>query len=279
MKVKQKNLKAENFRYVIKRVIKNPMIYLHNFFRYETSIDNWMRDVSFTVNAGAYPAMACPDAVENGYHCRQLIEQVEVAYVIFKQCGLKKQKEPLAFFKSRDDYYAYASRGEYSFDGQINPADTLSKFFSFQSMKKWYATLDDLLLALTWRRAPNYEQFGDKIVAIHELLLRLAQALYVIYREGGLPLQVPSYVIAQPTDRFEGKMPLSRLGELIHGISDKRHAEAAAKLEPIFEKAELWDKHMKGNDGTELVDGDGDEGSSEGEDEGIPIKDIEQEQE
>ncbi|SFC26365.1 hypothetical protein SAMN05421747_10769 [Parapedobacter composti] len=276
-KIKQKKLKAENFRYVIKRVIKNPMIYLDNFFRYEASIDHWMRDISFTVNAGAYPAMACPDAVENGYHCRQLIEQVEVAYVIFKQCGLKKQKEPLAFFKSRDDYYTYASRGEYSFDGQINPADTLSKFFSFQPMKKWYATLDDLMLGLTWGRAPNYEQFGDKIVAIHELLLRLAQALYVIHRQGGLPLQVPSYVIAQPTDKFEGKMPLSRLGELIHGIADKRHAEAAAELEPIFEKAELWDNHMNGEDGTEVVDGDGDEGSSKADEERGSTSNVAQE--
>ncbi|WP_079715436.1 hypothetical protein [Parapedobacter luteus] len=273
-KIKQKKLKAENFRYVTKRVIKNPMIYLNNFFGYEYQIDDWMRTVSLTVHAGAYPEMACPDAVENGYHCKQLVEQVEVAYVIFRQCGLKKQKEPLNFFKSSDDYYAYVYRGEYSFDGQINPADTLSKFFSFQSMKKWYNTLDDLMLSFTQRQVPNYEQFGDKITAIHELLLRLAQALYVIYREGGLPLQMPSYVIAKPTNRFEGKMPLSRLGELMHSIIDKRQAEAAVELEPIFEKAELWDKHRNGVDGAAVVDGDRDQGNSHGDQEANPTTDA-----
>ncbi|RQP18840.1 MAG: hypothetical protein EAS52_04215 [Parapedobacter sp.] len=237
MKFKQKKLKAENFRYVIKRVIKNPMIYLTDFFGYQTQIDHWMRTISLTLNAGACPEMACPDVLENGFHCTELIEQVEVAYVIYKQCGLKKQRNPLAFFRTRDDYFAYRSRGEYAFDGQINPADTLSKFFSFQSLKKWYGTLDDIMLSLTQAKATNYDRFGDKIAIIQELLLRLAQAMYVIYRNGGLPLQVPSYVIAQPSDTFEGKMPLSKLGELIHSIADKRHAEAAAELESVFEKA------------------------------------------
>src|SRR5690606_17881124 len=142
---------------------------------------------------------------------------------------------------------AYMLRGEYSCDGQINPADTLSKFFSFQSLKKWYETLDDIMLSLTQLTVGNYDRFGDKLAVIHELLLRLAQAMYVIYREGGLPLQVPSYVIAQPTDAFVGKMPLSKLGELINGIADKRQAEAVAELEPIFEKAELWDKQEEGS--------------------------------
>lgn len=240
MKVKQKKLKAENFRYVLKRVIKNPMIYLNDFFGYQNQIDDWMRTISLVVNTGACPAMANAE-LETGYYCKQLVEQVEVAYVIYKQCGLKKQRQPVAFFKTRDDYNTYMSRGEYSYAGQINPADTLSKFFSFQPLKKWYETLDDIMSSLTQTDVANYDRFGDKIAVIHELLLRLAQALYVIYREGGLPLQVPSYVIAQPTDAFEGKMPVSRLGEYIHSVMDKRQAEAISKLEPIFEKAELWD--------------------------------------
>jgi len=276
-KIKQKKLKPKNFRYVIKRVIKNPMIYLNDFFGYQHKIDSWMRAVSLTVHAGAYPEMACPEVVENGFHCKEMIEQVEVAYVIYKQCRLEKQPKPVAFFRTRDDYNSYALRGEYSFDSQINPADTLSKFFSFQSMKKWYSTLDDLMLSLTQTDITSYDRFGDKIAAIHELLLRLAQALYVIYREGGLPMQVPSYVIAQPTDTFEGKMPLSRLGELMHNIADQRHAEAAAQLEPIFEKAELWDKHNNGggkadaalNDGANAARHEGDTGGEQADEEPV----------
>lgn len=252
MKVKQKKLKAENFRYVLKRVIKNPMIYLNDFFGYQHRIDNWMRTISLTINRGAYPKMACHKAVESGFYCKELIEHVEVAYIIYKQCRLKKQRNPVQFFKTRDDYFAYVLSGEYSFDGQINPGDTLSKFFSFQPLKKWYETLDDIMLSLTQTDVANYDRFGDRIVVIHELLLRLAQAMYVIHREGGLPLQVPSYVIAKPSDTFEGKMPLSKLGELIHGIADERQAEAVAELEPIFEKAELWDKQ----EGSRMETGD-----------------------
>jgi len=237
MKNKQKKLKAENFRYVSKDVLKNPMIYINDFFEYQTSIDHWMRNVSFMVNAAAYPEMACPEFVESGFYCKQLIEHVELAYIIYRQCRLKKKRRPLILFETRDDYFAYSSRGEYSFNGQIDPADTLSRFFSFQSLQKWYETCDDIMLSLIPSEPADYDRFGNKISAVHELLLRLAQAMYVIYREGGLPLQVPSYIIAQPTDAFKGKMPLTKLGELIHNIIDKRQAEAAAELETVFEKA------------------------------------------
>src|SRR5690606_25582055 len=112
--------------------------------------------------------------------------------------GLKKQRKPTTFLKTRDDYSAYVFRGEYTSKGQINPADTLSKVFSFQSLKKWYETFDDMMLVFTRSKAAEYSPFVGRITAIHELLLRLAQAMYVIYREGGLPLQIPSYVIAKP---------------------------------------------------------------------------------
>lgn len=259
MKNKQKKLKAENFRYIKKQVIKNPMIYIDDFFGHRTSVDHWMRDISLTVNTAPCPAMACPEVLENGFHCKQLIEQVEVAYIIYKQCGLKKQQKPLAFFKTRDDYFMYSLRGEYSLNGQINPADTLSRFFSFQSLKKWYETCDDMMQSLTQSESSNYDRFVGNITIIHELLLRLAQAMYVIYREGGLPLQVPSYVIAQPTDAFEGKMPLSKLGELIHSIVDKRQAEAAAELETVFEKAYGAKPE---NEEAEIINSDGGKGEN-----------------
>jgi hypothetical protein len=237
MKNKQKKLKAENFRYISKDVLKNPMIYINDFFGHQTAVDCWMRDVSLMVNAAAYPKMVSAEVVENGFHCKQLIEHVELAYIIYRQCRLKKKRRPLILFETRDDYFAYSLRGEYSSKGQINPADTLSRFFSFQSLKKWYNTFDDMMLVFTHPKSADYSRFVDNINVIYELLLRLAQAMYVIYREGGLPLQVPSYVIAQPTDTFKGKMPLTKLGELIHNIIDKRQAEAAAELETVFEKA------------------------------------------
>lgn len=273
MKNKQKKLKAENFRYIKKRVIKNPMIYIDDFFGHQTSVDHWMRNVSLTVNMATCPAMAWPEVVENGFHCKQLIEHVEVAYIIYKQCGLKKQRRPLAFFQTREDYYAYSSNGEYAINGQINPADTLSRVFSFQSLKEWYETFDDMMLAFTQPESTDYSRVVGNITIIHELLLRLAQAMYVIHREGGLPLQVPSYVIAQPTDAFEGKMPLTKLGELIHNIIDKRQAEAAAELEAVFEKA--YGRAEPEDLETEIIDSDDGESKAQLEGE-IMNKEVQQ---
>ncbi|PPL00904.1 hypothetical protein [Parapedobacter indicus] len=204
MKFKQKKLKAENFRYVIKRVIKNPMIYLNDFFGSQTRINYWLRDINLIVNHAVCSDMACPALSESGFHCRQLIEQVEVAYVIYKQCRLKKHVKPLEFFKTKKDYWAFVLDGDVTFDGKVNPADTLSKFFSYQSLLGWYETLDDMMMYLADQTGWGDERFGDRIVAIRELLLRLAQALYHIYDNGGLSVQMPSYLTAYSVDAKDG---------------------------------------------------------------------------
>lgn len=196
MKFKQKKLKAENFRYVTKEIIKNPMIYLDDFFRGQTRIAYWLRDINLVVNHAACSDMACSALSESGFHCRQLIEQVEVAYVIFKQCCLKKQASPLEFFKTKKDYWAFVLYDDITFDGKVDAADTLSKFFSYQSLPEWYETLDDMMMYLADQTGLADERFGDRIVAIRELLLRLAQALYHIYDNGGLSVELPSYLIA-----------------------------------------------------------------------------------
>lgn len=138
--MKTKHLSKRNFRYVTKLMIKNPMIYINDFFKYQTSINTWIRDIDLIINAGAYSAMASPSKMESGFHCKQLIEQVELAYVIYKQCGLKKQPAPLDLFKSRTDYFNYTLRGLYTCNGKVDPGAVLSGFFSFQSLNKWYDT-------------------------------------------------------------------------------------------------------------------------------------------
>src|SRR5690606_16879480 len=102
----------ENFRYVTKEIIKNPMTYLDDFFRSQTRIQYWLREIGLLVDFAAYRGMACPVLLENRYHCRQLIKQVEVAYVVYRQCNLKKRKKPLSFFKNREDYWSFVIEGE-----------------------------------------------------------------------------------------------------------------------------------------------------------------------
>lgn len=99
-------------------------------------------------------------------------------------------------------------------------------------------TLDDLMGYLTQTTISDYDRFGDRIVAIKELLFRLAYALHDIYENGGIIISVPAYVIAQPTEVFAGKMPRSKLGEFIDKMIDE-HRE------------KLVEEH--GNDSKELI--------------------------
>ena len=199
MKVKQKKLKAENFRYVTKEIIKNPMIYLEDFFGEQTEIAMWLRDIHLLVGAATDSDMAYPKSMEIGYDCRKLIEQLEVAYVIFKQCNLRKHPAPLRFFVKRADFLAYMFHGTYTFQGKADPADTLSRFFSYQSLTEWYRTFDTMMLYLADHVVTSENRYGDEIIVIRELLLRLARAMSDIYENEGIPVRVPSYFVACPT--------------------------------------------------------------------------------
>jgi len=225
MKNTQKKLKAKQFRYLSKDIVKNPMVYIRNFYRYETNIINWMNHINLFVQAGCYPEMADTRHAENGFHCRQMIEQVEVAYVIFKQCGIPRQANPLQFFGQREDHFNYILDMEYTWNGKKNPYDMLSKFFSYQSLDRWYETMDDLEMYMSTKETSNYDKFGDKILAIKELLIRLAFALYYIYKDEHLLIPAPSYVKADPALVHEAKAPLSKLGELLHAHINRQYEE------------------------------------------------------
>lgn len=194
MKNTQKKLKAKHFRYLSKDIIKNPMLYLHDFFHSQTNITYWHNDINLFVISGAYPAIASSNNAENGYNCKQMIQQIEVAYVIFKQCGLPKHKNPLQLFDKRVDYYNYSQKLEFTNNGKRNPYDLIRKFFSFQSLQKWYKIMDELMEQLTLRESLSNEEFGHKIVVIREFLIRLAYALYYIYDQEGVTIPLPSYV-------------------------------------------------------------------------------------
>lgn len=196
VKIKEKKLKAKNFRHVSNEIIRSPMVYLADFFGGGMSADQWLRDINLTVNAAVCPGMACADVLENGFHCQQLIQQVEVAYILFRQGGLKKHAEPLAFFRLQADYVTYSEHGTYTWGGVVDPADTLSRFFSFQSLRAWYTTLDELMRFLTCPRLTDHDRFADRMVAIRELLLRLGQAMHAIHEKGGPAVPVSPHPVA-----------------------------------------------------------------------------------
>ncbi|MDM1293803.1 hypothetical protein HX021_05785 [Sphingobacterium sp. N143] len=182
MKNTQKKLKAKHFRYLSKDVIKNPMTYLEDFFVHETSIGYWEKEINLLINAAAVPEMADRNHAEHGYQCKLMVKQIEVAYVIFYQQQLPIQDTPLDFLPTRNDYYNYVFNAKYTTLGRSSPVDTISKFFSYQSLEKWYGTMDDIMHYLTVSDSGNYEYFGDQIIAIRELLIRLAFAMWEIHQ-------------------------------------------------------------------------------------------------
>lgn len=199
MKNTQKKLKAKNFRYLTKEIIDNPMLYIHDFFRNQTDLINWQNDIHLFVISGAYPAMSTGGHPENGYNCNQMIKQIEVAYVIFKQCGLTKHQNPLKLFATRNDYFNYSYGPKFTCNDKKNPYDLICKFFSYHSLRKWYKIMDELMEQLTLKRSLDNAQFGDKIIAIREFLICLAHALYYIYENDGITLPLPAYAHIKST--------------------------------------------------------------------------------
>lgn len=229
MKNTQKKLKAKSFRYLTKDIVKNPMLYIEDFYRHETNIFYWMNNIQLFVNAAAVPEMADRNFAENGYHCKQMIKQIEVAYVIFRQCQLPLQDTPLNFFATTEDYHNYLFRMEYTIHGQPAPADTISKFFSYQSLQKWYDTMDDIMHYLTVPDSGNYEYFGDQIIAIRELLIRLAFALHYINEDEGIFLHVPPYVKAINDEPHQSTEKKNKLQQFMEDSIDKEYATKEAQ--------------------------------------------------
>ena len=192
MKNTQKKLKAKHFRYLTQEHIDDPMKYLIGFFESETSIRDWLADLNTLINAASNAKMNPPRS-STGYLTRKLIEQVELAYVIFRKCKLKTIEQPLKFNKGVSDYWNQLLATDSSASNIDTAADSISRFFSYESLQQWYNILDDLWISLGDRDNGFLGDNGHEILAIKEFLLRLAAALGKIYEDAILPNTPESY--------------------------------------------------------------------------------------
>lgn len=186
MKNTQKKLKAKHFRYLSKEYIDDPLKYLEDFFVQETYIHYLLMDINLLVNAASNVNMNIPHS-PSGYNTKKLIELVELAYVIFKKCNLKKLKNPLDFFKCDSDYWNYVSGECLSINDIESPEDGISRLFSYQPLWQWYETLDEIWINISDRNADFLGNEGNEILAVRELLQRLAISLHKIYENKSLP--------------------------------------------------------------------------------------------
>lgn len=196
MKGTKNKLKHNNFRYASKIAINDPLSYLDDFYRLETNISDWLDIIHQMIHASVFPSMVNLEKLEFGYNYCKLIEQMEVAFVIYTQCGLLPHQDPLHMLIKPHQANSEVLVG-------IDPSEVLSRFFGFQSISKWYVSVDDLFIHFSTIKDLQNDGFSFHVLPIRELLLLLAKALYKIYREGGLEKQVPSYFIAIHQNSFQ----------------------------------------------------------------------------
>lgn len=186
MKNTQKKLKAKHFRYLSKEYIEDPLKYLEDFYEQETYHHYFVMEINLLINAASNVKMNCPNS-SLGYNTKKLITFVEIAYVIFKKCNLKKLKNPLNFIQCVSDYWNYVSGECFSVNDIESPEDEISRFFSHQSLGQWYETLDEIWINISDRNGDFLGNEGNNILAVRELLQRLAISLHKIYENKSLP--------------------------------------------------------------------------------------------
>ncbi|WP_333627369.1 hypothetical protein [Sphingobacterium siyangense] len=186
MKNTQKKLKAKHFRYLTQEYIDDPMKYLIEFFESETSIPDWLADLNMLINAASNAKMNPPRS-SIGYLTKKLIQQVELAYVIFRKFKLKTMEQPLKFNKRVLDHWSQLLATDSSARNIDTAADSISLFFSYQTLQQWYSILDDLWISLGDRDNGFLGNNGHEILAVKEFLLRLAASLGKIYENKILP--------------------------------------------------------------------------------------------
>lgn len=190
MKNSKNKLKVKHFRYLTKEDLDDPMNYLIQFYAVETNLTWWLADINTVINASVNAKMRAPICLFIGYSMKQLIRQVEGAYVIYKKYNIQKQEEPLDFFYTNRDYWNFRRNRGVTKNEKNVPYDSISRFFSYQNLSKWYETLDTLWINLTDREAEidEFEILGeDYVVAIKELFIRLATELYDLFKIGKFP--------------------------------------------------------------------------------------------
>jgi len=186
MKNTQKKLKAKHFRYLSQEHIDDPMKYLIEFFESETSIRDWLADLNMLINAASNVKMNPPRS-STGYLTKKLIEQVELAYVIFRKCKLKTIEHPLKFNRDASDYWNHILSTDPWASNIDTAADSIIRFFSYESLQQWYSILDDLWISLGDRDNGFLGNNGHEILAVKEFLLRMAASLGKIYENKILP--------------------------------------------------------------------------------------------
>ncbi|ERJ57822.1 hypothetical protein M472_16060 [Sphingobacterium paucimobilis HER1398] len=213
------------------------MIYLVDFFSHESDFNRCLADIDTIINASINKKMRSSKSMFFGDNIIELIRRVEIAYVIYKKYNIPKQKEPLDFFYNRQDYVNFRENKSITKNNEETPYDSISKFFSFQSLKKWYDTLDTLWINMIDRREEidMHEALGeDYVLAIRELFMRLTISLHHIYEIG----EFPKYEI---NDQLEENVVSKNNNQNTNAATDSNDLDTQSS--PEIRKPQIGDPH------------------------------------
>ncbi len=183
--MKKRKLKHRHFRHIAKNHIDDPLDYLDDFFRTEITISEWLHILHQLMFASIYPSSVNLAKLEFGFHFQKFVGQIEIAYIIYKQCQLRPTADPLFnLIPAESDSDVM----------DIDPADTISRFFGYHSLFEWYAVANRLQINFC-NMTNDSTNDTCKMMIVRELSLKLAKALYAVHKNKGLVQSVHSYVI------------------------------------------------------------------------------------
>lgn len=189
MKNTQKKLKRKHFRYLGKKEIANPMVYIDELFDDIIDID-WLK---FDI-AGFMKAVASSDPPIPHFGYGDAAERIkkilEVAYVFASYLpppAISKLEKNLSKKEARMSWLS-------NHEGKI--AWSLYRLFQFKTLKTWRELIDKLLMNITDDvKYLDLAHIADEIILIHDHLLQLADTMHHIYEAKGLPIELPDFII------------------------------------------------------------------------------------
>lgn len=194
MNTTQKKLKKKHFRYLGKKEIANPMVYIDEFFGSETDLKSWKTDISIFVDA-AYTSKNRISGFEYGFTYKRIIGQIEVAYTIYCLPGFERRTSERKVKSSKDIRHAIDNLYV------IDPEKTIARFFVYRRLEQWREIVDDMLSQVATHDFIYPIDQYDNILEIKELLLELAEALHIIYEQEGIELNPhPLFFIRENKD-------------------------------------------------------------------------------
>lgn len=188
MKKINNKLSKQNFRYVGKQEIIDPISFLDDFYSSKVDFTSWKNQVIHFLLAGLDGRLR-RNGLEYGYISQHLIKHIETAYIIYKQSNIKTHTTYKQHLSNLNEMFETTNQSSLLTDNE-----TLYLFFKYQSLKGWVEEIDSLVCNSSIGLKNYYHEINSEAVIIYHLISSLTDALYQIHQKNGVEIELPSYI-------------------------------------------------------------------------------------